>query len=363
MDPLVNPSKASVVASELRKQLENEIRMEIEYFMTPNGLQENPKLQESLKKSTTSSVPLEELLNIERLKQLGVTKMDILNAMADSEKLEINGDGTGIKRKPLRSLQEFEPNVQKKVKTEKGGAPAVKSTTTKEGIEPKLFKITFEDIPKGLKESKLRSEIEKRLNIDVLSITLNGKEGFFTVDSSKLTEEDKKKTASGAIELAGKIAKIQECWDDDLDVFMKKNGKQLNHYLERSGIRHKHAGAKDEVDLVFYCNKYHDVAPLEYIFHGILSKTKDREEVNSADAALLKEFCKYLDDPDSVEGASSFIAGFHPKDPAKKCFFALLPDNKKIPFSFDDLSENLIEKFIEPNLDLQKQNFEKGLRA
>ena len=53
MDPLVNPSKASVVASELRKQLENEIRMEIEYFMTPNGLQENPKLQESLKKSTT----------------------------------------------------------------------------------------------------------------------------------------------------------------------------------------------------------------------------------------------------------------------------------------------------------------------
>jgi len=62
--------------------------------------------------------------------------MDILNAMADSEKLEINGDGTGIKRKPLRSLQEFEPNVQKKVKTEKGGAPAVKSTTTKEGIEP-----------------------------------------------------------------------------------------------------------------------------------------------------------------------------------------------------------------------------------
>jgi len=57
----------------------------------------------------------------------------------------------------------------------------------------KLFKITFDDIPKGLKESKLRSEIEKRLNIDVLSITLNGKEGFFTVDSSKLTEEDKKK--------------------------------------------------------------------------------------------------------------------------------------------------------------------------
>jgi len=50
---LENPTKASVVASELRKQLENDIRMEIEYFLSPSGLREHPKMQETLKSNAT----------------------------------------------------------------------------------------------------------------------------------------------------------------------------------------------------------------------------------------------------------------------------------------------------------------------
>jgi len=60
--------------------------------------------------------------------------MDILNAIADSEKVEINGDGTGIKRKPLQSLQESEPRPTKKIKTEKGEVPT--KSPLKEGFEP-----------------------------------------------------------------------------------------------------------------------------------------------------------------------------------------------------------------------------------
>ena len=77
-------------------------------------------------------------------------------------------------------------------------------------------------------------------------------------------------------------------------------------------------------------HRYHDVAPLDYIFHGILTKTKNKEDVNAADTALLKEFVKYLDKPEQVENATRFFKGFHPKDPAKQCFFAVNPDGSKI---------------------------------
>lgn len=58
-------------------------------------------------------------MNCNKLKQLQAQKNDILQAISNSEELEINGDGTGIKRKNRTDLPEFEPKVSKKVKTDK----------------------------------------------------------------------------------------------------------------------------------------------------------------------------------------------------------------------------------------------------
>jgi len=64
-------------------------------------------------------------LNLGRLKHLKVTKDDLFNAISESEKVEINGDGTGIrvKRRPLGELEDNRgPGEIKKLKTEKGEA-------------------------------------------------------------------------------------------------------------------------------------------------------------------------------------------------------------------------------------------------
>jgi len=296
------------------------------------------------------------------LKELGVTRMDILEAMADSSVADISGDGKGIRRREGEFPEEIlEPKPSKKLKTEKGAVSYAPKESFNRVTEPKLFQIVLESPSKRLRAHKLRIELEKVFGCEILYATIHEKVGYFAVDPAKLSEEYKQKMASTVLELYGIPAKILECFNEDLDEFMKRNGKQLSHYLERSGIRHKIKGGKDEIDLVFYSKKYNDIAPLDYMFHGILTKTKIGEQVNLADSALLKEFGKYLENPTMIEDAESFTVDFHPNDPSKRCFLAVKPDGSKIPFSFDDLSENLLEKFLLPKLEQQGQTLPKAV--
>jgi len=140
-----------------------------------------------------------------------------------------------------------------------------------------------------------------------------------------------------------------------LDLFYKKNGNGLDHYLERSGRRRKDKDSKDEVDLVFYCNKYFDIAPLEYIFTGILSKNLDGGKINPADEQMLMELLNYHEKGQELIGnLDHFEVGFHPNDESMLTFLAVTKDGKKEPFSFLECSNNLLEEFIEPKRSLQK---------
>jgi len=355
---LPNPAKASVLENELRKQLDHEIRMEVEFCLT-EGLKDFNDLGKTMKNSPTGSVPVETLLNLGRLKHLKVTKDDLFNAISESEKVEINGDGTGIrvKRRPLGELEDNRgPGEIKKLKTEKGEARSPLQEAMKGEVDTKIFKVTFDEVPKNVRDDRLQVALQDQLGVDVLFAKIYHREGYFAVNPEVLSEDDMKRLANTHVKVAGVMAKVEELWDEDLDKYMKKYGRHLTHHLERSGLRHKRAtGTKDEIELVFYCKKYHDLGPLEYMFSGILSRLRDKEHVKSADFALLREFLYYHSDPTLSEETVDFVCGFHPDDPARKCFFAVKSGGEKVPFTFDDVSENLLEKVILPKVEAEKE--------
>jgi len=323
-----NVAEQTVIASEIRKQLQHEVRMEVEFALSEEGLRQFKDIAELVENSPTQSVPFDVLLTIPRLKELGITRVDLLNALSDSEVIAINGDGDGIRRhhlKPLKDLS-LDAGPSKKQKTEaesldlghkKRGRPSYKE------VEPKLFKITLDKPLKRMKDSKFRSEIEKHLGFEIAFARLYGNEGYFAVDASEASEGEKMKAAHMNFEIGDSVAKIQECYDDDLDKFYKQNGNGLDNYLERAGKRRKQKGEKDEVDLVFYCNKYNDVAPLEYIFQGIMAKNMKEEKINPTDEQMLMELLKYHESFEKLKDVDHFEVGFHPKDESMLTFFVV----------------------------------------
>jgi len=353
-----DPVASSVTANEIRKQVQHEVRMEVEFVLSEEGLNQFKDIAELVTKSQTQSVPFDVLLTIPRLKELGITRMDLLNALSESDLVEINGDGTGIRRRDAKPFKELDIDAgpEKKQKTDSLDTnKRTRLTDQLKVVEPKLFKITLNE-PIKMKDSKFRSEIEKNLGKEVAFARLYGTEGYFAIDASDATPADKMKVAHMDITIGDAVAKIQECWDDDLDKFYKKNGQGLDNYLERHGKRRKEKepGMKNEVDLVFYCNKYNDVAPLEYIFQGILSKNLKGDKINTVDEQMLRELLRYHESFEKLDEVDHFEVGFHPKDESMLTFFAVLKDGGKEPFSFMDCTENLLEHFIEPKRELQK---------
>ena len=83
----------------------------------------------------------------------------------------------------------------------------------------------------------------------------------------------------------------------------------------------------------------------------------------------MREFLYYHSDPTLSEETVDFVCGFHPDDPARKCFFAVKSGGEKVvrislfemqtkvlkPFTFDDVSENLLEKVILPKVEAEKE--------
>jgi len=371
MQSAENPAKPSVIDSELKKQFNHEVCMEVEFCLT-TGLGEFDDLSKTMKESSSGIVPFEKLLDLGKLKDMDLTRDDLLTALAASEKLEISSDGVRVKRRPLGELEDNRrPEDAKKLKTEKGEAKASGAkeihTEVKEAmdgsVDPKIYKVTFTDVPKNLRDSRFEVALHDQLGVDILFAKIYHKEGYFAVDPEVISEDDRKRLAKTHVTISDVMAKVEEIWDEDLDNYMKKYGKHLTHHLERSGRRHKKAaGTKDEVELVFYCKKYTDLAPLEYLFSGILSKLRDKEHANAGDSALLREFLYYHHDSTLSEEVTDFVCGFHPDDPSKKCFFAIKSGGEKVPFTFDDCSENLLEQVILPKVEAakEKENEAKG---
>ncbi len=71
-----------------------------------------------------ASVPIDTLLNCNKLKKLNATKEQIVEAIGKSTIIQATADASGVKRANDTDLPDYEPRPSKKVKGEKGEAKA-----------------------------------------------------------------------------------------------------------------------------------------------------------------------------------------------------------------------------------------------
>jgi len=74
--------------------------------------------------TTKASIPIDTLLNCNKLKKLNATKEQIVEAIGKSTIIQATSDASGVKRTNDAELPEYEPRPSKKIKGEKGESKA-----------------------------------------------------------------------------------------------------------------------------------------------------------------------------------------------------------------------------------------------
>jgi len=334
----------------------SEIQKQVEYYLSDENLKRDEFFYNIIKESPNATVPVDTLLNCNKLKKLGATKENVVEALAKSDKLKIV-DASGVKRSSETDLPEFEPKPSKVIKHDKG-ATKVQAYTAPTGeakqFEPKIFKITLSQAG-DIKWDKIQSEIQKATDAKIGYTRVNGTEGHFAVDLNKLDADLKAKIVGTPVKIGEIDVKIEECLGDDLKKFYNDHGGHLDMCLERSGLKKKGKDRKGKaakeaankpIDFVFGNRRYNSLGPLKNIFKGIVMKTSDDEEITGADHDLLVELLKYHDNAEEKsKDLKHFTVGTHPLYKQTRCFFVVRNDGTKEDFSSTKCIENIRKKY------------------
>jgi len=233
--PATNPTDGAPNLAEIQKQ--------VEYYLSNDNLKHDEFFHKMIKESPTASVPIDALLNCNKLKKLNATKDQIVSALTNSTQIQVTSDASGVKRSSEEDLPEYEPRPSKKIKGEKGEK---KAKENKEGdeeesstFEPKIFKITLSQASEEAKWDKVEKEIEAAIGMKIGYTRLNGTEGHFAVNFNDLNAEGKEKILAAQVKIGEIDVKIEECGGDDLKEFQEQHGGHLNMCLERSGLKKK----------------------------------------------------------------------------------------------------------------------------
>ena len=60
-------------------------------------------------------------------------------------------------------------------------------------ISRKIYKVTFDEVPKNVRDSRLEVALHDQLGVDILFAKIYHKEGYFAVDPEVVSEDDLKR--------------------------------------------------------------------------------------------------------------------------------------------------------------------------
>lgn len=97
----------------------------MEFYLSDGNLCKDSFFYEKILEDTEGYLDLDLIMNCNKIKSLNVTKDQIKEAIKHSAEVELNSDGTRIRRKDNKALPE--PKFkQKKLKTEKGSGGIIR---------------------------------------------------------------------------------------------------------------------------------------------------------------------------------------------------------------------------------------------
>lgn len=137
-----------------------DIKKQVEYYLSDENLKYDGVFQKKIKADSDGWLPIDYILQSNRMKMMHATKEHILEAMKDSD-LEVNGDQTALRRPGNPALPELTPwrRKVKEVYVEKD--PELKAKMDKFDSEYEALSKIVDEFQEAMAQAKIAKEERK----------------------------------------------------------------------------------------------------------------------------------------------------------------------------------------------------------
>ena len=335
-----------------------EIKCQIEYYLSDENLETDEFFHKLISEDKEGYLNLECIMQCNKVKKAGWDKEKIIEAIIDSELIELNPEKNKIRRKdnkPLPPLDEKKLLNKKRYREKKGEKgdqinPIILIFNTDKDCELK-----WQDI-----ENKYKS-LNPTLSVIYTRFKLN--EGHFGVipTGANVKEGDNKDIIhfGKEFDLDGIKFSVKLCEGKDLDKFMEENKSHLDLCInkERNKKLKKKNKTSLEIPIKLGDEEFNDISKIKEKIRKMMSQVKEELIIlDEGQTKFMKDLVKYHPEKEIEEKVNNApFLGVGKIDPHQytKAFFGL-DDNKEKLFEF--LVHKCPEKIL---IEDKKKNKEK----
>jgi len=355
-----------MVEKVMNKSQEMSIIAQAEYYMSDENLKKDSFFHERISSSSDGFIPVDLLLNCNKMKKLTTSKEELTSALKHSKELILSKDGKSFKRKtttlPELNVSMLNKKKEKKEEEEKTNENDVVifsiKSTEKTSIKWKVVQEKLLAANHGLAIAYLRfvnNEGHLGLTNKNIKIATNLK--------IELLPEETESGKAGALE-------IEKCTSDALIDFWKLHGEHLKMCLNKENSlnrkdkkdkKDKRSKKKDEEEddenlnkkkkfklkkpITLGSNKFLDLKDIRQRSRNILNNLKEGEKCSEADTNFLNDVLKYHPNKEKSKNLDYFTCGQNPDYLESKCFILVKKDGSKSDFSVNKCLDSLFEEF------------------
>lgn len=284
-----------------------------------------------------------------------------MEAIAKSDQLEANEAGDCVRRIGNKALPEFK--AQKKLKTQSGAVNVNNQNTEpkkdgkKEDVEDPsiltpviLFIRDIEGLPKNGRALEDAIGEKYQIKVPFARIGTQGDGGHVLLDKFATDQSVIDELVKDGFELEGKKIKLDVGTDRDRDAFLKEHGNHVNRIIKRKFSK-KLGRAKRDMKkkwvgaLEFEGIKYPSLEAFKSRFKGLITKTKNGDEIPEDGKKLLAALLKHHNNSESkLSNLKGFTVDFHPEFSSTRCFFVIRQDGTTEDFSYHKCIHNFVNK-------------------
>lgn len=333
----------------------SELTKQVEYYFSDKNLEFDEFFYSEIEANPEGFVPLELLLNCNKVKKMNVTQQDLADAVDMSAMLQTDLHGKCLRRVD-RKLPEFKGTRKRKTLTQTPTEPRKASNHSDEKLDDSFFHpflLVIPDIRNVPKKGKLIEDtIEEQYKIKVPYCRINNRNGHVVFDQNGVESSVIQKLLSDGFMLEGNKIPQVKAEKRDTDFFYKENGSYFEKIVKKKyGKTVKKPQKPDERKLLgavtFAGRKYDNYSLLQTTFKNMISKTRNGDLVDVKSREQLKELLKYHDKYDEkLKDAEDFLVDFHPVYKQTRCFFTVKEDGTKEDFSLHKCLNNLKAKLM-----------------
>eukprot|EP01016_Furgasonia_blochmanni_P004456 TRINITY_DN11732_c0_g2_i7.p1 TRINITY_DN11732_c0_g2~~TRINITY_DN11732_c0_g2_i7.p1 ORF type:complete len:463 (-),score=172.26 TRINITY_DN11732_c0_g2_i7:111-1499(-) len=346
------------------------IAKQIEYYLSDDNLKRDEFFHEAITKNPDGYLNLELIMNCNKIKNLGVSRDDIVSAIKTSGKVEVDEKLTGIRRKNNYPLPELEKRGRKKQKIEgkedvpnlAGEGGEVVDSVVDDDIDPLILAYKTENeraIDTNWKD--IQATLEKKFSIEIPYLRFNKTEGHVAVDKKKVEKSKVDEIVKEPLEINGEKIHIYVAQDAELKAFWDNHGRHFQGCIvknkEGNGRSNSDRKGRHKRDQVSLGGQHFDNVPgVRTYFKNLINKTPNGESVRQKDHDLLAAILKYHDHGDKkLANLKSFTVDVHPEHPTSRCFFAVKEDGSKEDFSLQKCLDAFDQKHKSNHQQQQQQ--------